>query len=89
LDIESHAVDVLCDGVELIVFRSPRLESTHTHGSGCTFASAITAGLAKGMTPPDAVKRAKDYVTDAIREGISMGAGIGPTNHLAGVSSRW
>ncbi|MBW6502809.1 bifunctional hydroxymethylpyrimidine kinase/phosphomethylpyrimidine kinase [bacterium] len=76
-------------GRELTVFRSPRLESMHTHGSGCTFASAITAGLAKGLTPQDAVKRAKDYVTEAIRKGVSMGSGHGPTNHLAGVSSRW
>ncbi len=88
-DIESQAVDVLCDGRELIVLRSPRSESTSTHGSGCTFASAITAGLAKGLTPPDAVRRAKEYVTQAIREGTSMGSGHGPTNHLAGVTSRW
>ena len=89
LDIESQAVDVLCDGRELILFRSPRSESKCTHGSGCTFASAITAGLAKGLTPPDAVKRAKDYVTEAIRKGVSMGSGHGPTNHLAGISSEW
>lgn len=89
LDIESQAIDVLCDGRELTMFRSPRLESLYTHGSGCTFASAITAGLARGLTPPDAVKRAKDYVTEAIRKGVSMGSGHGPTNHLAGVSSRW
>jgi len=89
LDIESQAIDVLWDGRELILFRSPRLESMCTHGSGCTFASAITAGLAKGLAPPDAVKRAKDYVTEAIRKGFPMGRGHGPTNHLAGVSSRW
>jgi hydroxymethylpyrimidine/phosphomethylpyrimidine kinase len=89
LDIESQAVDVLCDGSELVLFRSPRLESRSTHGSGCTFASAITAGLARGLTPPEAVKRAKEYVTRAIRNGVSMGSGHGPTNHLAGVSSKW
>jgi hydroxymethylpyrimidine/phosphomethylpyrimidine kinase len=89
LDIESQAVDVLYDGKELILFRSPRLESLCTHGSGCTFASAITAGLARGRMPPDAVKRAKDYVTEAIRKGFSMGSGHGPANHLAGVSSKW
>jgi hydroxymethylpyrimidine/phosphomethylpyrimidine kinase len=89
LDIESQAVDVLFDGRDHILFRSPRLESKCTHGSGCTFASAITAGLAKGLTPPDAVKRAKDYVTEAIRKGVSLGSGHGPTNHLAGVSSTW
>jgi hydroxymethylpyrimidine/phosphomethylpyrimidine kinase len=89
LDIESQALDVLCGGRELILFRSPRLESMCTHGSGCTFASAITAGLARGRTPPDAVKRAKDYVTEAIRKGVSMGKGHGPADHLAGVSSKW
>jgi hydroxymethylpyrimidine/phosphomethylpyrimidine kinase len=89
LDIESQAIDVLFDGKELILFRSLRWESTYTHGSGCTFASAITAGLAKGRTPPDSVKRAKDYVTEAIRKGFSIGSGHGPTNHLAGLSSKW
>ena len=89
LDIESQAVDVLFDGRELVLFRSPRSESMCTHGSGCTFASAITAGLARGLTPPAAVKRAKEYVTEAIRKGFSMGSGHGPTNHLAGVSSKW
>jgi hydroxymethylpyrimidine/phosphomethylpyrimidine kinase len=71
------------------LFRSPRGESRYTHGSGCTFASAITAGLAKGLTPPDAVKRAKEYITEAIRKGFPIGSGHGPTNHLAGVSSKW
>ena len=89
LDIGSQAIDVLWDGREFILFRSPRLESICTHGSGCTFAAAITAGLAKGMAPPDAVKRAKKYLTEAIRKGFPMGSVHGPTNHLAGVSSRW
>jgi len=89
LDIESEAVDVLCDGRELILLRSPRSDSRCTHGSGCTFSSAIAAGLAKGLTPPDAVQRAKDYVTEAIRKGFPIGSGHGPTNHLAGVSSKW
>jgi hydroxymethylpyrimidine/phosphomethylpyrimidine kinase len=89
LDIESQAIDVLSDGGEPILFRSPRSDSTCTHGSGCTFASAITAGLAKGLAAPDAVRRAKDYVTEAIRGGFPIGSGHGPTDHLAGVSGRW
>ncbi|MBI5576474.1 MAG: bifunctional hydroxymethylpyrimidine kinase/phosphomethylpyrimidine kinase [Deltaproteobacteria bacterium] len=89
LDIESRAIDVLCGGRELILFRSPRLKTSCVHGSGCTFASAITAGLAKGLTPPEAVGRAKDYVTEAIRNGFSIGSGQGPTDHLTGVSSKW
>ena len=89
LDIESQAIDVLFDGKEFLLFPSPRWESRNTHGTGCTFASAIAAGLAKGLGPPEAVKRAKEYITEAIRSGLPIGRGHGPTNHLAGVRSRW
>jgi hydroxymethylpyrimidine/phosphomethylpyrimidine kinase len=89
LDIERQAIDVLCGGRELVLLRSPRLETRNTHGTGCTFASAIAAGLAKGLAPPEAVKRAKEYVTEAIRSGLPMGSGHGPTNHLAGVRGKW
>ena len=89
LDIESQAVDVMFDGKDLLVFRSPRWEPRYTHGSGCTFAAAITAGLAKGLSPPEAVKRAKNYVAEAIRKGFPIGSGHGPANHLAGLSSKW
>jgi hydroxymethylpyrimidine/phosphomethylpyrimidine kinase len=89
LDIGNEAIDVLCNGRDLVLLRSPRLESRNTHGTGCTFASAIAAGLARGLAPPEAVKRAKEYVTEAIRNGLSMGSGRGPANHLAGVRSEW
>src|SRR3989304_4543004 len=89
LDIESQAIDVAYDGREFILFKSPRLESRNTHGTGCTFASAIAAGLAKGLAPPEAIKRAKEYITEAIRSGLPLGSGHGPTNHLAGVRSKW
>jgi hydroxymethylpyrimidine/phosphomethylpyrimidine kinase len=89
LDIEGESIDVLCSGGELQFLRSPRLDSRNTHGTGCTFASAIAAGLANGRTPPEAVRLAKEYVTEAIRCGLSMGSGRGPTNHLTGVRSRW
>src|SRR5512134_893901 len=89
LDIEGESIDVLCGAREIHLLRSPRLESGNTHGSGCTFASAIAAGLAKGLASPEAVRRAKEYVTEAIRSGPSIGRGRGPTNHLAGVRSRW
>jgi len=84
-----EAVDILTDGKELHFLRAPRLNSRNTHGTGCTFASAIAAGLAKGHSVPDAVQTAKEYVTEAIRSGIAVGRGHGPTNHLAGVSGRW
>ena len=89
LAIEGEAVDVLCGGEELLLLRSPYLESGNTHGTGCTFASAIAAGLARGMAAPEAVRRAKEYVTEAIRSGAPIGSGRGPTNHLAGLRSRW
>ena len=84
-----EAIDLLADGKELLLLRAPRLASGNTHGTGCTFASAIAAGLARGWEVPDAVRRAKEYVTEAIRGGFAMGSGHGPTNHLAGVTGRW
>ncbi len=89
LETGSEAVDVVCGGKELFRVRSPRVATRSLHGTGCTFASAIAAGLARGMAPPDAVRRAKEYVTLAIRTGVPVGSGHGPTNHLAGVQSRW
>ena len=89
LRIESQAIDVLYDGKEFLLLKSPWWESRNTHGTGCTFASAIAAGLAKGVAPPEAVRRAKEYITEAIKGGFPIGSGHGPTNHLAGVRSRW
>jgi hydroxymethylpyrimidine/phosphomethylpyrimidine kinase len=65
------------------------MDSGNTQGTGCTFASAIAAGLAKGLSPLDAIKRAKEYVTEAIRSGPSIGSGHGPANHLTGLHSKW
>lgn len=89
LDTGDEAIDLLTDGKELLLLRAPRLASRNTHGTGCTFASAIAAGLARGMAVPEAARRAKEYVTEAIRGGFALGSGHGPTNHLAGVSGRW
>jgi len=89
LDIESQAIDILYDGKEFVLLKSPRFDSRNTHGTGCTFASAIAAGLAKGLPPPEAVKRAKDYITEAIRSAFPIGSGHGPPNHLTGVHSDW
>ncbi len=89
LDIESRAVDVVCGGGEPVLLASPRLESRNTQGTGCTFASAVAAGLAKGVPPPEAIRRAKEYVSEAIRTGPPIGSGRGPANHLTGVTSKW
>jgi hydroxymethylpyrimidine/phosphomethylpyrimidine kinase len=89
LDIDGRAVDVVCDGSETTLLASPRLDTTNTQGTGCTFASAIAAGLARGMAPPEAIRRAKEYVSEAIRNGPHIGSGHGPVYHLTGVQSRW
>ncbi len=73
--------DVLAseDGIE--IFDSPRIETSSTHGTGCTLASAIATGLAQGMALPGAVARARDYVQQAIRTAPGLGSGHGPLNH--------
>ncbi|MFI6473839.1 bifunctional hydroxymethylpyrimidine kinase/phosphomethylpyrimidine kinase [Streptomyces sp. NPDC050516] len=75
------AMDLLTDGAEEHWLRAPRLDNRHTHGTGCTLASAIASGLAKGLTVPEAVREAKEYVTGAIAAGFALGAGIGPVDH--------
>jgi len=64
------------------VFENPRIETRHTHGTGCTLASAIAAGLAQGLALEDAVARAEAYLHEAIRTAPGFGGGQGPVNHL-------
>ena len=73
--------DVLVLPQSTSVFTGPRLASRHTHGTGCTLASAIATGLAQGMGLGQAVKRARDYVFEAIRSAPGLGKGHGPINH--------
>lgn len=75
------AVDLLTDGTEEHRLRAPRLDNRHTHGTGCTLASAVAAGLGKGQGVVEAVKAAKEYVTGAIAAGFPLGTGIGPVDH--------
>ncbi|MET7861063.1 bifunctional hydroxymethylpyrimidine kinase/phosphomethylpyrimidine kinase [Streptomyces sp. NPDC005318] len=79
--LPGEAVDLLTDGGEEHWLRAPRHDNRHTHGTGCTLASAIAVGLAHGLPVPDAVRQAKDYVTAAIAAGFALGAGIGPVDH--------
>lgn len=74
-------VDVLYDGERTWRFVGERIASPHTHGTGCTLASAIASYLAVGEEVPAAVAKARDYVTGAIRAGFPLGAGIGPVDH--------
>jgi hydroxymethylpyrimidine/phosphomethylpyrimidine kinase len=77
--------DVLVMRGEARVFESPRIETRHTHGTGCTFASGIAAGLAQGLPLADAVARARAYVQAAIRRAPGYGKGHGPLDHTVTV----
>lgn len=79
---EGPPTDVLYDGQEFQEFTTERVPSTNTHGTGCTFASAVAAGLAHGLDTPAAVAQAKEYVTAAIRASYPIGQGHGPLHHF-------
>jgi hydroxymethylpyrimidine/phosphomethylpyrimidine kinase len=82
-----EVVDVLHDGREFWELRSPRIETTSTHGTGCTLSAAIAAHLARGVELADAVERSLDYVHEAIRSAPGLGSGHGPLNHFAGAGA--
>jgi hydroxymethylpyrimidine/phosphomethylpyrimidine kinase len=80
--LAGDAVDLLVTAAgEEYEYRSARYDNRHTHGTGCTLASAVASRLACGDTLPDAVAAAKEYVTGAIAHGFALGAGIGPVDH--------
>jgi hydroxymethylpyrimidine/phosphomethylpyrimidine kinase len=79
--LPGEAVDLLSDGRTERWLRADRADNAHTHGTGCTLASAIASYLAKGSDVVTAVSRAKEYVTGAVRHGFQLGAGIGPVRH--------
>jgi hydroxymethylpyrimidine/phosphomethylpyrimidine kinase len=76
-----QAVDLLWDGSDGIELAAPRVATPHTHGTGCTLASAIAANLAVGVDVVGAVRAAKDYLSGAIAAAFPLGKGIGPTDH--------
>jgi hydroxymethylpyrimidine/phosphomethylpyrimidine kinase len=80
--LEEQATDLLYDGRFFELFKSDFIDTPHTHGTGCTFASAIAAHLALGKPLTQAVTAAKAYLTEAIRHGLSIGHGKGPTDHF-------
>ena len=79
--LDQEATDVLFDGETMHNFSATKLLSRHTHGTGCTLSSAIAASLAGGDEMAQAVKRAKEYVTQAIQHAPGLGQGAGPMNH--------
>lgn len=91
---ERPATDVLVTSDGERVFPGEYIEARHTHGTGCTYSAAIATQLAHGRSLEDAIARAKAYVTEAIRAGLPVGQGIGPTDHFfylrrPGESERW
>jgi hydroxymethylpyrimidine kinase/phosphomethylpyrimidine kinase len=78
--LEGEALDLLDDGGKLTVFRAERIETTSTHGTGCTLSAAIAAGLGLGLSLEEAVATAKRFVTEAIRTAPGLGHGFGPIN---------
>jgi hydroxymethylpyrimidine/phosphomethylpyrimidine kinase len=89
-DSGEQAVDVVWDGTGTAELRAPRVDTANNHGSGCSFASATAALLAKGLARPDALRQAKKFVHRAI-EGAAcwdLGSGHGPLDHFHWEASR-
>jgi hydroxymethylpyrimidine/phosphomethylpyrimidine kinase len=83
LEGSNDAIDILFDGEGYHYFQSKRINTIHTHGTGCTFAAAITAELAKGQAIKEAVSTAKQFIQAGIEHSLCVGKGIGPTKHSA------
>jgi hydroxymethylpyrimidine/phosphomethylpyrimidine kinase len=75
-------VDVYFDGKRFVELRTERIETRHTHGTGCTFSAAITAFVARGLPVDEAIASAKNYITEAIRHAPGLGNGYGPVGHF-------
>ncbi|MGC8794043.1 MAG: bifunctional hydroxymethylpyrimidine kinase/phosphomethylpyrimidine kinase [Bryobacteraceae bacterium] len=82
----SAATDLLFAEGRFYEFPAPRIETRHTHGTGCTYSAAIAACLARGLELPEAVQVAKTFITEAIRSNPGLGGGSGPVNHHARVA---
>lgn len=76
-----HAVDVLYDGEHIELLESEKIDTTFTHGAGCTFSAAITAEIAKGAPVREAILFAKDFITQAIRHSFRLNQYVGPVRH--------
>lgn len=87
--LQGEPVDLLFDGEHFHEFRSERVDTKNVHGTGCTYASAIATYLAQELDVVAAVAAAKRFITGAIRHGLALGRGHGPTNPYAVVSQDW
>lgn len=84
-----QAIDIVYNGKEYFTLSEHRHITKNSHGTGCTFSSAITAGLAKGYPVLKAIQQAKAFITMAIKDSIEIGSGHGPTNHFTGMKTIW
>jgi hydroxymethylpyrimidine/phosphomethylpyrimidine kinase len=82
VDSGAEAVDVVCTPASEFELRGPRVDTPHTHGTGCTFASAIAAHLARGAAAEEAIRAARTYLEGAIRHAPGIGSGHGPLGHF-------
>lgn len=80
--LRGEPVDVFYDGEDFEELRAERLPTRHTHGTGCVLSAAIAAYLSRGLSVREAVRRGKEFVTEAIRYGLPLGRGVGPCNPL-------
>jgi hydroxymethylpyrimidine/phosphomethylpyrimidine kinase len=89
MDQGEDAVDIAYNGDEYFLLSEKRFDTKNSHGTGCTFSSAIAAGIAKGYPVIKAILQAKSFISMAIKESFSIGAGHGPTNHFTGMKTGW
>lgn len=80
--LAGDATDLVYDGSSFTEFSAPRIDTVNTHGTGCSFSAAITALLARGVAPLDAIGQAKSWLTQAIKRSYPIGAGHSPVNHF-------
>lgn len=83
-----EAVDVFFDGTTMAELKAPRIDTLNTHGTGCTYSAAMAARLALGAGLLEAVRAAKEYLTEAIRRSYSVGRGHGPVDHMHPLTAR-
>lgn len=81
--LPGKAIDLLLWEGKTCFLKAPRIRTEHTHGTGCTYSAAITAGLARGKNLKASVEQAKAFITRAIRTNPGFGHGVGPVNHFA------
>jgi hydroxymethylpyrimidine/phosphomethylpyrimidine kinase len=83
----NDANDLLCENGRFVWFCGKRIDNPNTHGTGCTLSSAIASNLAKGFDLTESIKKAKNYITDALASGLDLGKGPGPLKHNFIISS--